>query len=364
MNLAGVRSKVSTYWEKFLITHAYAKSLLDTGFFSLENAARECSQTFYYNYTKRQAFGELTTIITSWKHSPPKDWTAAATTVRNRGTECNAATWITAFPLYFYNRTEQMSFSVDRVARLTHSSNDAAAGAQLQAYAISLVLKNKKMKELEFLAALVEYTSKSLPDSVRQKFYTRMMMVLDYAERAEPKEKLFKAIGVGTSPLDAVPVAIYCAAIGRRSDSPFETTLHAAMLTGGCTDAIGTMACAIAGAWSGFSGIPDEMVGIWDGQEQVYTLAEELYKYVSTLHDPNGPLSTFENWPHLLPSAGAMARIGLYYTGSDDTVKCHFCRFTMSNWTPGDPYNDHQKFNRNCIFVKDCTATPVYVHAV
>ncbi|XP_055348976.1 uncharacterized protein LOC129595870 [Paramacrobiotus metropolitanus] len=277
MNLAGVRSKISTHWEKILLTHAYGRSLLDTGYFSMENAARECSNAFYQNYTKRKAFGELTEIIANWKRSPPKDWTAAAQSVRNRGTECNPATWITAFPLYFYNRTEQMSYSVDRVARLTHSSNDAAARAQLQACAISLVLKNKKMKELEFLAALVEYTNKSLPDSVRQKFYTRMMMVLDYAQRAEPKEKLFKAIGVGTSPLDAVPVAICCAAIGRRSGCPFEATFHAAMSTGGCTDAIGTMACAIAGAWSGFSGVPDEMVGMWDGQEQIYALAKELY---------------------------------------------------------------------------------------
>ncbi|XP_055356330.1 uncharacterized protein LOC129601517 [Paramacrobiotus metropolitanus] len=171
-----------------------------------------------------------------------------------------------------------MNFSVDRVARLTHSSHDAAAGAQLQAYAINLVLKNKMMKELEFLSALVDYSNKSLPDYVRRKFYTRVMMVLDYAQRDETKEKLFKATGVGTSPLDVVPVAIYCAAIGRRSDCPFEATLHAAMLTGGCTDAIGTMACAIAGAWSGFSGIPDETVGMWDGQEQVYALAEDLYK--------------------------------------------------------------------------------------
>lgn len=65
-------------------------------------------------------------------------------------------------------------------------------------------------------------------------------------------------------------------------------------------------------------------------------------------------LSTFYDWPsgaHADPLA--LAREGLFYTGSDDRVQCVFCRGFLRNWEPLDvPAVEHRRHFPDCSFVQ------------
>ena len=82
--------------------------------------------------------------------------------------------------------------------------------------------------------------------------------------------------------------------------------------------------------------------------------------------DPNNPdfeqlrhedvrLGTFTNWPpraHVRPDD--LARAGFFYTGTDDRVRCAFCRDHLRDWVPGDiPAEEHRKHFPDCPFVRN-----------
>lgn len=68
-------------------------------------------------------------------------------------------------------------------------------------------------------------------------------------------------------------------------------------------------------------------------------------------------LSTFQlDWPHFwhYVSTEEMAKCGLYYTGTNDTVKCAFCGTMMNKWERSvKPILTHYKINPKCPFLCD-----------
>lgn len=63
-----------------------------------------------------------------------------------------------------------------------------------------------------------------------------------------------------------------------------------------------------------------------------------------------------ENWPHHRDhvSIKKMAISGLYFTGSEDKVKCAFCPVVIYKWVCNDdPIADHHKFSKHCRFLWD-----------
>lgn len=59
-----------------------------------------------------------------------------------------------------------------------------------------------------------------------------------------------------------------------------------------------------------------------------------------------------EKWPHEKPSPEYLARIGFYYIGQGDAVRCFACNLTLSRWRPNDdPEADHRRWSPNCPFL-------------
>lgn len=64
-------------------------------------------------------------------------------------------------------------------------------------------------------------------------------------------------------------------------------------------------------------------------------------------------MGTFKNWPvqHLTPSQ--MAKVGFYYIGRGDEVRCAFCKVEMMSWDlDDDPEEEHARWAPHCRRVK------------
>lgn len=61
-------------------------------------------------------------------------------------------------------------------------------------------------------------------------------------------------------------------------------------------------------------------------------------------------LMTFDaNWPHDFISPRILAKVGFYYTGPHDQVRCQFCRVTIRCWEFGDnEVNEHLRWSPRC----------------
>lgn len=63
-------------------------------------------------------------------------------------------------------------------------------------------------------------------------------------------------------------------------------------------------------------------------------------------------IATFVNWQLHHPSAFNLARAGLAYTGTGDTVFCYKCNCLISDWKENDvPLERHRRCSPNCPFV-------------
>ncbi|XP_058066267.1 death-associated inhibitor of apoptosis 1-like [Anopheles bellator] len=71
-------------------------------------------------------------------------------------------------------------------------------------------------------------------------------------------------------------------------------------------------------------------------------LPEDLNKEVCRV-------ATFTGWPVSFISPSELARYGFYYTGSEDTVKCSFCRIEISMWEEHDNViEEHLRWSPRC----------------
>ncbi|KAJ8314616.1 hypothetical protein KUTeg_006766 [Tegillarca granosa] len=63
--------------------------------------------------------------------------------------------------------------------------------------------------------------------------------------------------------------------------------------------------------------------------------------------------STYQGWPSDRDqSPRELAAAGFYYTGEDDTVRCHYCDGGLRQWEPGDnPWVEHARWFPFCKYV-------------
>lgn len=69
---------------------------------------------------------------------------------------------------------------------------------------------------------------------------------------------------------------------------------------------------------------------------------------------------TSKYWPHAKEyiDVGKMAKSGLFYNGSTDSVQCIFCDLVLHKWKPkDDPIIDHYRFKPTCRFLKNFANT-------
>lgn len=72
-------------------------------------------------------------------------------------------------------------------------------------------------------------------------------------------------------------------------------------------------------------------------------------------------LMTFDSdWPHAFISPRILAKIGFYYIGPYDQVRCHFCRIRVRSWEIGDnEVNEHLRWSPRCPLLQRCDTTNV-----
>lgn len=70
----------------------------------------------------------------------------------------------------------------------------------------------------------------------------------------------------------------------------------------------------------------------------------------------NNRFKTFWWWPHDYISPKILAKLGFYYLGYGDAVKCIFCDIIIQNWKLGDnEFNEHYKYSQNCPLLRNTT---------
>lgn len=68
-------------------------------------------------------------------------------------------------------------------------------------------------------------------------------------------------------------------------------------------------------------------------------------------------LASFKTWKtntNCIISPAVLAKVGFYYTGKGDLVRCESCNIEIDSWKPGmDPKQEHMERSPQCPFVLD-----------
>jgi len=80
-----------------------------------------------------------------------------------------------------------------------------------------------------------------------------------------------------------------------------------------------------------------------------------LYPSHPHLRDKDARLETFgPNWPHHHPnlSPSEMSKVGFFWLGQGDRVKCYYCDGALSRWkTDDDVFVEHAKWFPHCEYL-------------
>lgn len=99
---------------------------------------------------------------------------------------------------------------------------------------------------------------------------------------APSDEEVINVLGHSVNALYSVPTAIYCFLRNSQSpDSPqnaFKQTLEYTISLGGDTDTIGSMACALSGAFFNDCSISASLLKHCENSEKIVKLADQLYE--------------------------------------------------------------------------------------
>lgn len=112
-------------------------------------------------------------------------------------------------------------------------------------------------------------------------FTEQLGVVKELLKKSEenPSENSVRAvienIGADVSAMQAIPAAIYC--FLKNLNNGFQETLYTAISLGSDTDTVGSMACAIAGAYYGVSRIPKSWVDTAESTDQMLELGKKFY---------------------------------------------------------------------------------------
>ena len=191
-------------------------------------------------------------------HVKGEDYTKFTKTALTNGAAMRIAPVGTFFN---FDETESLCRTVAKVSSVTHGTDVAIAGASMVAQAVASGLSGRSYDEMlddickafDFAVTLGEPTwAASIKD--------RLLNVLDKAKDCTDPDKfsllVYNLVGTGTmtseSVTAALAIAYYC------QDVEKAAFLCANM--GGDTDTIGSMACAICGAFNGLSSVKSDTI--------------------------------------------------------------------------------------------------------
>lgn len=156
-----------------------------------------------------------------------------------------------------------------RSAELTHAHKHGQHGAACQAVAVHLALGSDPSRPLD--------TTRFVHDLGRvvrsTPWHEKFDRITELAHRQAGPEHAARALGNDVSALGSVPLALL--AFLRHPDQPAEA-IHFAILAGGDTDTIASMAGAIAGARNGADPLPEAWIDRLEAGAQLTALAGRL----------------------------------------------------------------------------------------
>jgi len=180
-----------------------------------------------------------------------------------------AAMRVAPVGLFYYNDPEKLREISCQSSRITHSHPLGMEGAALQAYAVSLAIREEK----NFPGRLKEFTGVDI--------YRKKIDVLEeLLDKKEDRELVVRELGNGIEAFNSVPTAIFSFLAG----SSFKEALIYAVSLGGDTDTIGAMTGAIAGAWWGIDGIPPEWRKNLENRDYIESLGMRIWETVGNKH--------------------------------------------------------------------------------
>uniref|UniRef100_A0A2M4A2T7 Putative apoptosis 1 inhibitor n=1 Tax=Anopheles triannulatus TaxID=58253 RepID=A0A2M4A2T7_9DIPT len=90
-----------------------------------------------------------------------------------------------------------------------------------------------------------------------------------------------------------------------------------------------------------------------DQTDNKHSNDELAYLSADYFHIEQNRLQTFDQWPVAFIRKEELARYGFYYTGNEDTVKCHFCRVEIGMWEEHDNVIDeHLRWSPYCPLLR------------
>ena len=238
-----------------------AESLIQCCGFDSEHMAK----TFIQNYEREPWRG--------YGPGPPRvfnlikqgiSWDKAAEEIYPGGSFGNgAAMRIAPIALFYYEDQGKLREIAYESSRITHTHSLATEGAALEAYAVTLALK----EEPKFLDKLKEFTK-------LEPYKRKLESIERLLDKKEDKKEIVRELGNGIEAFNSVPTAIY----SFLANSSFAEALVYAVSLGGDTDTIGAMTGAIAGAWWGLTEIPFAWQRKLENREYIEDLARGLWK--------------------------------------------------------------------------------------
>uniref|UniRef100_A0A2M4BPE3 Putative apoptosis 1 inhibitor n=1 Tax=Anopheles marajoara TaxID=58244 RepID=A0A2M4BPE3_9DIPT len=90
-----------------------------------------------------------------------------------------------------------------------------------------------------------------------------------------------------------------------------------------------------------------------DQTDNKHSNDELAYMSADYFHIEQNRLQTFDQWPVTFIRKEELARYGFYYTGNEDTVKCHFCRVEIGMWEEHDNViEEHLRWSPYCPLLR------------
>ncbi|KFB42807.1 AGAP002530-PA-like protein [Anopheles sinensis] len=289
------------YTDDTAMTLQVTKTLLDPNGFSQKLLAKNFVVEFFKESNRGYgaAIGEVFRKLRLTKVSDPTG--PAMAQFNGSGSYGNgAAMRVSPVALYCVNKSvSELVKLVTDTATVTHTNVLGVNGAILQALAIrqSLLLKpDEPFCWKAYLEALkkdiAEVEKENDPDldanpNAYEMQLKNMEKLLDNTVEASD-ENVLNLLGHSVAALYSVPTAIYCflrhtkATAEDPTGKPFRNTLEYAISLGGDCDTIGSMACAISGAYYGDSVISPALLKHCESADNISSLAEQLYKVVES----------------------------------------------------------------------------------
>jgi len=193
-----------------------------------------------------------------------------------------AAMRIAPVPLFTFPDIEKTTSLASKQATITHANEMAQHGAVFLALAIRRSLLSESIDTDTFLDNLKMDLEEF---GACEEFLNKISVIREFVNLEEIKiADVIEKLGNGVAARRSVPTAVFCFLRCLRpislvaEENAFRRAVELAILLGGDTDTIGSMAGAVAGAYHGLLEINENIVKSCPDHELAVHQADELYR--------------------------------------------------------------------------------------